>query len=416
MPEPETTGTVTRRSLMMSAAAVASRPAFGTAKSAIIQKITTVTMPGEFRRPVSMNSRGTEPRGKADQESLARVSLSGGTEGIGPGGGGALGDTLLGINPVDVYDWENDRITGVRDRFRSLLGGSETAWIEGALLDAIGKLKGKPVYRLFGNPVRDGIDAYDSSLYFDDIAWGGGTAAIAQVAAAIRDDGYRALKLKVGRPYKWMRGEAGVERDAECFIAAREAVGSNFNLMADANNGYEGRLDWAVRFLKTCAPYAMFWIEEIFPEQVEHYQALLRRLADQNAYAPIADGESVRDMDEFTPYLNAGVYRYIQPDMRACGPTKILRAADMAAKNGISLVPHNWASEFGRVMSLHMAKLRRNIPMIEDPRFQFYAIDSSSYAFREGKWFVPEKPGWGIALNPNYDRLRQGCQERILLS
>jgi L-alanine-DL-glutamate epimerase-like enolase superfamily enzyme len=237
---------------------------------------------------------------------------------------------------------------------------------------------------------------------------------VGQVAAQIKADGYRAIKLKTGRPFKWMKGQAGVERDIEVFIAAREAVGANINLMADANNGYDGHLDWAVHFLTACAPYEMYWIEEIFPETVESYRALSRALLEAGAVIPFADGESIQNMDEFRPYLEARLWRYIQPDMRTCGFSNVLRAADMARPHGANLVAHNWMSEFGKLMSMHAAKIRRNIPLVEDDRFHNLAIDASAYAFRDGQWFVPQKPGWGVELSPGYEGFRRAGGETVI--
>ena len=51
---------------------------------------------------------------------------------------------------------------------------------------------------------------------------------IAETARRIKNYGYRAIKIKLGRSLKWMPGEAGLNRDIEAFIALREAVGSNF--------------------------------------------------------------------------------------------------------------------------------------------------------------------------------------------
>jgi len=262
--------------------------------------------------------------------------------------------------------------------------------------------------------VRLGIDAYDGSLYFVDIANGRGAEAVGEVARAIRGDGYRGLKIKVGRPWKWMLGEAGVARDVEAVIAAREAAGANMNLMADANNGYQDHHDWAVRFLKECSPYGLTWIEEIFPETLEDYRTLHHQLQELNADTPVADGESVRNMDEFTPFLSAGLYRYIQPDMRTCGFSKVLYATDLAGPWRVNVVPHNWMSELGKIACMHAAKIRGNIPLIEDDRYHDLALDTSAYEFRDGQWFIPEKPGWGVDLSPNYELFSRVGEEVII--
>lgn len=88
----------------------------------------------------------------------------------------------------------------------------------------------------------------------------------------------------MGRVDKWLPGEAGVERDIEAFIALREAVGNNFNIMADANNGYHDKFDSAIKLLKACAPYHMYFMEELFPDDAEQYAKVRDILAGDNLY------------------------------------------------------------------------------------------------------------------------------------
>ena len=405
------------------AGAVALRPISKAAaeRKPVISKITILRVPGEFHRPVAMNAYDKESVGKNGSIRLVRAFLSDGTVGLGVEGyvpirenGLQFLKSMIGIDPEAAFIWEGGLIKGHHQAFAAQLGGEEHCWFEMVLLDLVGKLRKQPVYKLFGPAVREGVDAYDGSLYFVDIASGKGAEQVGLVAKEIRADGYRGLKIKIGRPWKWMPGEAGVIRDIEAVIAAREAVGFNMNLMADANNGYQGKFDWAVRLLKECSPYRLNWIEEIFPETLDDYRSLHHALQEINAETSVADGESVRDMEAFVPFMEAGVYRYIQPDMRTCGISKIVRAADLAAPYRVHLVPHNWMSEMGRLASLHAAKLRRNIPVVEDDRYHNYVLDSSAYTFRDGQWFVPDNPGWGVELSPDYGFFAKAGQEIVI--
>jgi D-galactarolactone cycloisomerase len=417
---------LSRREFSKRAVLVACSAATGTsgliaAAGPVISRITVLEVPGEFFRPVAQNAYDERPVGKSGEIRLVRVFLSDGTVGLGVEGYARIRDPgmaflkqMIGVRPEAIFLWQGDRIVGHAPEFAARLQDENNCWFENALLDLIGKLHSKPVYALFGEGLRTRIDAYDGSLYFVDIASGRGAEAVGEVAAAIRSDGYRGLKVKVGRPWKWMTGEAGVVRDIEAVIAAREAAGANMNLMADANNGYRDHHDWAVRFLKECSPYGLRWIEEIFPETLEDYRTLHRQLQELNADTPVADGESVRNMDDFTPFLSAGLYRYIQPDMRTCGFSKVLYAADLAAPSRVDVVPHNWMSELGKVACLHAAKIRHNIPLIEDDRYHDLSLDTSAYEFRDGQWTVPDKPGWGIDLSPNYDLFSRANAELVI--
>lgn len=387
-------------------------------KKPVMSKITILQVPGEFRRPVAMNAYDKKAVGKKGAIRIVRAILSDGTVGLGVEGYVPINEdglrflkSMIGIDPETMFLWESGFIKGYSAEYATQLKDERNCWFEMVLLDLVGKLRNRPVYTLFGPAVREGIDTYDGSLYFVDIASGKGADQVGVVAREIRDDGYRGLKIKIGRPWKWMPGESGVTRDIDAVIAAREAVGFNMNLMADANNGYQGQFDWAVRLLKECAPYRLNWIEEIFPERLDDYTKLHHALQDLNADTSVADGESVRDMDSFTPFLKAGLYRYIQPDMRTCGFSKILYAADLAAPYRVHVAPHNWMSEIGKLACLHASKLRKNIPIVEDDRYHDFALDSSAYVFREGQWFIPERPGWGVDLSPDYELFAKAGQE-----
>lgn len=405
------------RTAASSAALVAASPteAFGrrraTPSGLTIDRVTAVEVPGSFYRPIAMNAYDDAPKGQAGTIRVVTMTLSDGTTGLGVEGYAqvddetvaGIEDTLLGINPLDVYQWDGDRIRGLHPKYRSFFQDTRYAWLETPLLDAIGKRKGMPVHALFGARVRDRVAAYDGTLYVKDVEQERGAEAIGELAARIKTDGDKALKMKVGRPDKWMEGEAGVTRDIEAVAAARDAVGPNVNLMAVANNGYEAHVDWALRFLEATSAHELYWMEEIFPDDTAQYHRLLDELHARNVSVPIAEGETIWEIDEFRPYLKAGVFDIIQPDMRTVGFSNVLRAADLASAHGAMLVPHNWQSEVGKLMSIHAALVTENIRFAEDNRWSNHALDTSGYVFRDGQWTAPEAPGWGISLNDHYN-------------
>ena len=386
-----------------------------------IQSIRVVPVPGEFYRFIGMNAYDTAPKGKSGSIRVVQVTLSDGTTGIGVEGYSRIDATtreglqrLIGVEPLDVYRWESERIAGFTAEHAPFFENPRFAFVEAPILDAVGKLKETPVYALFGPAVREGVDCYDGTLYFADIANDTDASILGELARRIKDDGYFAIKQKVGRPGKWMKGEAGVERDIEAVAAVREAVGSNFNLMVDANDGYRDNFDGAVRFLEGCDPYELYWVEEIFPEEIGSYERLVATMRDRGITIRIAEGEGVQDFELFRPFLEAGIYEIVQPDMRTMGLTNILRGAALAESYGASLVPHNWQSEMGKIMSIHAAKIRPNITFAEDDRFRNFALDSSDYLFRGGSWYAPDKPGWGIELVDGFDRLIGGAESIII--
>jgi len=375
-----------------------------------IKTISIFKASGNFYRFIGPNSYDKAPKGINGARPIVKVTLADGTEGIGVVGYREPTDEvlakikpLIGKDPFSFYNWKDDRIVGVKDNMIELFHTAIYSWVESAVLDAIGKLKSRPVWRLFGESVRDGIDTYDGTMYFEEIAQGRDVSIIGDLAKRSRADGYRAIKIKLGRPSKWLPGEEGVQRDIDAFVTLREAVGSNFTLMADANNGYANQFDWAVRLMRGCAPYNMHFMEELFPDDAALYRKLRTALLETNFFIPIADGESVNDLKVFDSYLADGVYNYLQPDMHTCGFSNILSFAKKAeAYPQTKVIPHVWQSQVGLIMSLHISKIQKNITYVEDSRYFEHAIIPQGYVFREGQWFLSDKPGWGIEWAPDY--------------
>lgn len=390
-------------------------------KNPVIKEITVLSVQGEFYRPIAMNAYDNAPKGITGQTSVVRVILDDGTQGIGILGYRRVDDkakevlqSLIGTSTEEIYQWNGEKITGFSKEHRAQFTDPDFAFIESPILDALGKMREKPVWQLFGSKVRSEVDCYDGTLYFKDIELDADVSVLADLADRIKEDGYKAIKMKVGRPSKWMPGEAGVKRDIEAFKAVREAVGHNFNIMADANNGYEDEFDWAVRFLSETLPHDMYWMEEIFPESVEQYRRLHDALYEKNLSARISEGEIVFNMENFSPYLDQNIYHIIQPDMRTAGFTNILRGSEMARQHRITLVPHNWMSEMGKIMSIHAAMIDRNITFAEDDRYDNFALDTSQYLFRDGQWLAPDLPGWGIQLSDYYEYVQKKGDELVI--
>ena len=390
------------------------------AKGPTIKKMTIFAAGGSFYRFIGPNAYDEKPKGiTGNPRKTLLVELSDGTKGIGTIGyrpltNEVLGSVkaLIGKDIFSFYQWEGEQIVGLEPSVAEYFLNANYAWVESGILDALGRVKGVPVWQMMGQSARQGIDPYDGTLYFADIAHNTDARIIATLGKRIKQDGYRAVKLKIGRPDKWLPGEAGVERDIESFIALREAVGHNFNIMADANNGYRNKFEWAIKMLKACAPYKMYFIEELFPDDQVAYGVLKEKLLQENAVIPIADGESIwqEDMLEvFQDYCQAGVYDYIQPDMPTCGFSSILRVSRMAAQYpSVKLIPHVWQSQMGMLMSAHISKIQSNIPFIEDSRYMEHVLMTPGYEFVQGQWHIPNQPGWGVELIPNYEQFIVG--------
>ena len=110
-----------------------------------------------------------------------------------------------------------------------------------------------------------------------------------------------------------MEPEVGLARDIEVVRAIRAHVDPDVKLMVDSNNGYD--LDTTKRFLEE-ADVEFFFVEEMFPESVEEDLELKRWIQARGWETLVADGESARDIEHFTPYIARAAFDVLQGDIR----------------------------------------------------------------------------------------------------
>jgi len=223
------------------------------------------------------------------------------------------------------------------------------------------------------------------------------------------------MKFKLGRGWKWMEKDAGLKRDIEVVREVRRALRSKIKILVDANNGYRDDFDRAWRLMAQTADSKLHWMEEIFPENVEMYGRLRDRMEQAEIRTLIADGENVREPGEFAPYLKPRrLMDVLQMDIRRGGFLTNLEVARMAEAAGAVSVPHNWGSQVGLYMGLHLAKGARAVTAAEDDRSTCDAIVAEGYTFTNGHYTVSDAPGLGIRVNEQVYGEKYRAKEVVL--
>jgi L-alanine-DL-glutamate epimerase-like enolase superfamily enzyme len=374
--------------------------------AAKITGIRIATMQGRFQKFVTMNAYDKAPKGYTYEHPLIRIETDQGVEGIGAGTYATPDQayleslkTLIGANPLEVYRMESGRIVGRAAKYESLL--KTHRHLDGPLFDLIGKLSDRPAWALIGNSVRDRIFVYDSTMYFSDVWFKDvGVRAVADESQEAVKSGFRGIKIKLGRGDKWMARSAGEQRDIEVVNAVRSAIGPDVMLMADPNYGYRGRFDAAWRLIYETRADKLHWMEEIFPETVADYRALREKLAQANIKTKIAAGEHVRDINAFKPYLEpVRLMDILQMDIRQGGFLDNIELAKMAAAAGGVAIQHNWASQIGSIMGMHLSRAVEAIPMVESDRSTADVLVVDGFKFADGKMELPSRPGLGISID-----------------
>jgi D-galactarolactone cycloisomerase len=386
-----------------------------------ITRLRLAPIQGRFHKFVAMNSYDTAPKGHTYSNTLVRVETSAGVEGVGvmgysPAGKQFAADAraLLGANPLELYEMSAGRITGRAPAQAALLAREKH--LDGPLFDLIGKLAGQPAWRLLGEPVRDRIEVYDGTLYFSDVWFADrGIRAVVEEAEEAARKGYRGVKLKVGRGSKWMEREAGLRRDIEVVLAVRRALGGGVKILIDANNAYRNDFDGAWKLLAETAAAQVYWLEEVFPEDVALYTRLRERMEKAGLKTLIADGETVREPRELEPFVNPKrLVDVLQTDIRTCGFLGNLEAARMGEAAGAVTVPHNWGSRIGLLMGLQMARAVKSIPAAEDDRSTCDVVVAEGYEFRDGLYRVPDAPGLGLRVDEKVYRDKCKAVETVI--
>ena len=393
--------------------ALAAASGTSSAASARIRSITLAPIECRFHKFVAMNSYDRAPKGHTYSNTLVRILTNQGVEGVGVMGYTAPDPQfhealrgLIGADPLSLYEMKDGRITGRAPAFAGVL--SRFRHLDGTLFDLIGKLTSKPAWQLIGSSARDRVEVYDGTLYFSDVWFSDrGTRAVVEEVEEAQKKGYRGFKLKMGRGWKWMDREAGLLRDIEVTRAVRKAVGPQLNVLVDANNGYQNDMDRLWRYISGTAEAGLYWLEEMIPEDVAAYTALRERMQKAGIKGMIAEGESVRDIAAFEPYLKPRrLFDVLQMDIRTGGFIDNIAVARMAESVGATSVPHNWGSQIGGYMGLHLAKAIAAVPAAEDDRSTCDVIAAEGYEFRNGSYSVPNSPGLSLRVDEKTYQLK----------
>jgi L-alanine-DL-glutamate epimerase-like enolase superfamily enzyme len=349
------------------------------------------------RRPhVAGKNAVKDVHGANASEDVIRIATDVGVEGIGVGTTSPDEARLLLGHSLDEY-WR----TGIG--VLSPLGRSDHA-----LYDLVGKATATPTWRILGGAGPDWVPVYDGSVYFNDLlpehnGMVGVPRLLHEVAQSLKN-GHRAFKIKVGRGFKWMDAEAGLRRDVEVVKAIRGLVGKDVKLMADANNAFD--LETTERFLDAVGS-ELYFVEEMFPEQVDRNLLLKDYLKKRGFSALVADGESARDLDDFDVLIAHEALDVFQPDIRVFGLTRMcVLARKLAVRPRLKLAAHNWGSFLGLYMQAIVGRSVPNFLVAEHDPCTSDLFDASSYTFKDGRLRPPETPGCGLTLREDVYKAR----------
>lgn len=252
-----------------------------------------------------------------------------------------------------------------------------------AVWDALGKLRGEPLFRLLGGSKRN------TPIYGSGVDLALTPQALSDTLRQMQEDGYTAFKLKVGNA-QWRRDAARLE-------AARAVIG-DAPLFVDANQG------WTTAEALVAAPMLrdlqVGWLEEpLPPEDFVGYRHLCANLG-----LPMAGGETLNSAADFARFVGENVWDVLQPDVvRIGGITEWMRMAAVAEVWNKKITTH-----YVLELAAHMASATRAVRMVEitDHNLTHLGLVTGGCILRDGGIEPTDTPGHGVVFDE--DKLRPG--------
>jgi len=258
------------------------------------------------------------------------------------------------------------------------------AGLDIALWDLAARRAGIPLWRQLGGS--GDVRVYASGL---------GPDQPEKLAAQKLEEGYRAVKVKVG---------FDAATDACNLRALRDLLGADNALMVDANQRWTPAQ--AAIAGEAFAEFKLEWLEEPIPadEPVAHWQTLARALA-----TPLAAGENLRGLSSFTTAIHSGALAVIQPDIGKWGGfSGCLKLAAIAKQAGVRFCPHWLGGGIGLLASLNLlsaADARGWGEVDANPNPLRESLLPADFKVRDGRVQLSENPGLGY--EPDLDVLKR---------
>lgn len=275
--------------------------------------------------------------------------------------------------------------------------------IDMALWDVKGKYFGAPLYKLLGGH-KTQIAAYASAGFYRR---GDDAMSAARELKAYVEEGFRAVKMKVGRthtplsPIYYKRGGdfyLSFEEDLERVANARKLLGPGITLMVDANAAWDRH--HALAAGKFFEEQGVYLFEE--PTRTEDYET--SRFLNRHLGIKIAGYETEQLLYNFARLIDRDCVSVVQPDIAwAGGITETKKIADYAAAHYKECAPHAFGSAVLMAATVHLCCALPNAGMIEFDKninpLRDDLLKTPIRPDREGKITVGEDPGLGVELN-----------------
>ena len=251
-----------------------------------------------------------------------------------------------------------------------------------AIWDALGRLRGLPVYALLGGKSKQKMPVYATTARPD----------------YAKQMGFHGAKIPL--PFGPANGEEGMRKNVEEVKKWRELVGPDYPLMIDCYMSLT--VPYTIELARRVEPYNVKWIEEFLPpDQYSGYKEVKSKVSS----TLLTTGEHEYSRWGFRQLLESGAVDVLQPDVTWCGGmTEARRIVALASAYDVPVIPHG-----SSVYSYHLQICFPSCPLAE---FLVMSPKADKIVSFFGKLFkdepLPEngyvtlsadKPGFGVELN-----------------
>ena len=306
---------------------------------------------------------------------------------------------IVGDDPLDRDAIWHKVYNLLRDHGQKGMPLQALSGVDIALWDISGKIAGLPLCKMIGGSHRSSVRVYGYGMMLNRGSVGDHVARFSDEAAAIREKGFAAAKMKVG---------LGPANDIKLCEAVRESVGSDYPFMVDANHCYTTadafRVGRALEELEAC------WFEEpVAPEDLDGYRELRAGLT-----VDIAGGEAEFNRWGWRSLLESRGIDIAQPEVCSLGGvSEYMRVLALCHAHFTPVVNHVWGSAIAVATNLHLLSAMPDLPGGMHQWETFLEFDTTENRFRDdlplapldiqfqvnangGRVSVPTGPGIGV--------------------
>ena len=312
---------------------------------------------------------------------------------------------VIGMDPVDRDVIWHQVYNLMRDHGQKGMPLQSLSGVDIALWDIAGKVSGLPLYQLIGGAHRNRIDVYGYGMMLRPESADSLVSRFTYEAAAIKEMGFKATKMKVG---------LGPKDDVRLIEAVRQGVGEDYRFMVDANHAYTTHDAFYVgRAMEDFNPY---WFEEpVAPEDLEGYRELRNGLN-----VNISGGEAEFNRWGWRALLESRGLDIAQPEVCALGGiSEYLRVLALCHAHFTPVVNHVWGSAIAVATNMHLLAAMPPLPGGLHPWEPMLEFDTTHNMFRDelltvpldiqrqvaasnGTVGLPEGPGIGVTPDSDF--------------